>query len=104
MDWLIAVLVSAAAMFFALWRTSARKTKELEQQTSALEVIAAQATEVAESLSESVNKQEEELKKVDEAHKVLRAELAETAKAISAVNLEDGSLATAWNKTFSGEE
>ncbi len=103
MDWLLAVLVSAAAMFFALWRTSARKTKELEQQTSALEVIAAQATEVAESLSESVNKQEEELKKVDEAHKVLRAELAETAKAISAVNLQDGSLATAWDQA-TGEE
>ncbi len=98
MDWLLAVLVSAAAMFFALWRTSARKTKVLEQQTSTLEVIAAQATEVAESLSESVSKQEEELKKVDEAHKVLRAELAETAKAISAVNLEDGSLATAWDQ------
>ena len=103
MDWLIAVLVSAAAMFFALWRTSARKTKVLEQQTSTLEVIATQATEVAESLSESVNKQEEELKKVDEAHKVLRAELAETAKAISAVNLQDGSLATAWDKA-TGEE
>ena len=103
MDWLLAVLVSAAAMFFALWRTSARKTKELEQQTSALEVIAAQATEVAESLSESVNKQEEELKKVDEAHKVLRAELAETAKAVAAANLQDGSLATAWDKT-TGEE
>ena len=103
MDWLIAVLVSAAAMFFALWRTSARKTKVLEQQTSTLEVIATQATEVAESLSESVNKQEEELKKVDEAHKVLRAELAETAKAISAVNLQDGSLATAWDQA-TGEE
>lgn len=103
MDWLLAVLVSAAAMFFALWRTSARKTKVLEQQTSTLEVIATQATEVAESLSESVNKQEEELKKVDEAHKVLRAELAETAKAISAVNLEDGSLATAWDQA-TGEE
>jgi len=102
-DWLLAVLVSAAAMFFALWRTSARKTKVLEQQTSTLEVIATQATEVAESLSESVNKQEEELKKVDEAHKVLRAELAETAKAISAVNLEDGSLATAWDQA-TGEE
>ena len=103
MDWLIAVLVSAAAMFFALWRTSARKTKVLEQQTSTLEVIATQATEVAESLSESVNKQEEELKKVDEAHKVLRAELAETAKAISAVNLQDGSLATAWDQATGGE-
>ena len=103
MDWLLAVLVSAAAMFFALWRTSARKTKVLEQQTSTLEVIAAQATEVAESLSESVNKQEEELKKVDEAHKVLRAELAETAKAISAVNLQDGSLATAWDKATGDE-
>ena len=103
MEWLLAVLVSCSAMFFALWRTSARKTKELEQQTSALEVIAAQATEVAESLSESVNKQEEELKKVDEAHKVLRAERAETAKAISAVNLQDGSLATAWDKA-TGEE
>ena len=103
MDWLLAVLVSAAAMFFALWRTSARKTKVLEQQTSTLEVIATQATEVAESLSESVNKQEEELKKVDEAHKVLRAELAETAKAISAVNLQDGSLATAWDQA-TGEE
>ena len=103
MDWLIAVLVSAAAMFFALWRTSARKTKVLEQQTSTLEVIASQAAEVAESLSESVNKQEEELKKVDEAHKVLRAELAETAKAISAVNLQDGSLATAWDQA-TGEE
>jgi phage/plasmid primase-like uncharacterized protein len=102
-DWLLAVLVSAAAMFFALWRTSARKTKALEQQASTLEVIATQATEVAESLSESVNKQEEELKKVDEAHKVLRAELAETAKAISAVNLEDGSLATAWDQA-TGEE
>ncbi len=98
MDWLIAVLVSASAMFFALWRTSARKTKVLEQQTSTLEVIATQATEVAESLSESVSKQEEELKKVDEAHKVLRAELAETAKAISAVNLQDGSLAAAWDQ------
>ena len=103
MDWLLAVLVSAAAMFFALWRTSARKTKVLEQQTSTLEVIATQATEVAESLSESVNKQEEELKKVDEAHKVLRAELAETTKAISAVNLQDGSLATAWDQA-TGEE
>ena len=103
MDLLLAVLVSAAAMFFALWRTSARKTKVLEQQTSTLEVIATQATEVAESLSESVNKQEEELKKVDEAHKVLRAELAETAKAISAVNLQDGSLATAWDQA-TGEE
>ena len=103
MDWLIAVLVSASAMFFALWRTSARKTKVLEQQTSTLEVIATQATEVAESLSESVSKQEEELKKVDEAHKVLRAELAETAKAISAVNLEDGSLATAWDKATGDE-
>jgi len=102
-DLLLAVLVSAAAMFFALWRTSARKTKVLEQQTSTLEVIATQATEVAESLSESVNKQEEELKKVDEAHKVLRAELAETAKAISAVNLQDGSLATAWDQA-TGEE
>ena len=103
MDLLLAVLVSAAAMFFALWRTSARKTKELEQQTSTLEVIATQATEVAESLSESVNKQEEELKKVDEAHKVLRAELAETTKAIVAAKLEDGSLATAWDQA-TGEE
>lgn len=103
MDWLIAVLVSAAAMFFALWRTSARKAKELEQQTSTLEVIASQAAEVAESLSESVNKQEEELKKVDEAHKVLRAELAETAKAVAAANLQDGSLATAWDKATGDE-
>jgi phage/plasmid primase-like uncharacterized protein len=102
-EWLIAVLVSAAAMFFALWRTSARKTKAFEQQASALEVIAAQASDVAKSLSESVSKQEEELKKVDEAHKVLRAELAETTKAIAAAKLQDGSLATAWDQT-TGEE
>lgn len=103
MEWVVAVLVSCSAMFFALWRTSERKTKGLEQQTGALEVLATQATEVAKSLSISVNKQEEELKKVDEAHKVLRAELAETAKAISAVNLEDGSLATAWDQATGGE-
>lgn len=103
MEWVLAVLVSCSAMFFALWRTSARKTKVLEQQTSALEVIATQATEMAESLSESVSKQEEDLKKVDEAHKVLRAELAETARAISAVNLQDGSLATAWDQATGDE-
>jgi len=103
MEWVMAVLVSSSAIFFALWRTSARKTHELEQQTSTLEVIATQATEVAESLSESVSKQEEELKKVDEAHKVLRAEIAETVKAVEAANLQDGSLATAWDQA-TGEE
>lgn len=103
MEWLLAVLVSCSAMFFALWRTSERKAKGLEQQASMLETIASQAAEVAESLSESVNKQEEELKKVDEAHEALRAELAETAKAVAAANLQDGSLATAWDKATGDE-
>ena len=53
MEWLLAVLVSCSAMFFALWRTSERKAKGLEQQASMLETIASQAAEVAESLSES---------------------------------------------------
>ena len=68
-----------------------------------LQTVADEATTAAQELSASVSKLGEELKKVDEAHKVLRAELAETARAVSAARLEDGSLATAWDKA-TGEE
>ncbi len=103
MEWVVAILVSSSAVFFALWRSTARRTHALSQKADTLQTIADQAGTAAQQLADSVSKQEEELKKVDEAHKVLRAELAETARAVSAARLEDGSLATAWDKA-TGEE
>ena len=103
MEWVIAVLVSSSAVFFALWRSTARRTHALTQKAGTLQTVADEATTAAQELSASVSKQGEELKKVDAAHKVLRAALAETARAVSAARLEDGSLATAWDKA-TGEE
>ena len=103
MEWVIAVLVSSSAVFFALWRSTARRCHALTQKADTLQTVADEATTATKELAASVSKQEDELKKVDEAHKVLRAELAETARAVSAARLEDGSLATAWDKATGDE-
>ena len=51
-------------------------------------------------MTRSLDKREEELRRVDEAHHVLREELRATAKAIASTRLEDGSLVEEWNRTF----
>lgn len=103
MEWVVAVLVSSSAIFFALWRSSSRDAAAARTKANAYQDIAAENRLAADQASDSLDKREEELRRVDEAHHVLRQELRSTAKAIASTRLDDGTLAEEWNKTM-GEE